>query len=565
MNLFEEIIFLSRLPETKSKIWLEGATHSVDFLKHAFRGDDIILYASGPHFYVHSVLAPNTVLDPPDHDDLAIAYLRLEDSWCIQRSFGGGEGHHIYLEPPLASPGCNSLVDGEKLIFVRNFDGVRDHRSTIEISQKLIHALDIHYMYERNAYCRLNKRGDFENVISFHSDNTHDPWKRVRAVTIRAHDLAKYMALGDMSLVAKFDFTRFLPKEFSDWGEADRQEYRCPDLYYQHQINPGRASYANGQIILRTKLTEVELVAEWQMEDDPSNRRYATFKIIDRKNGKQAETSCSPDHIVNYFTESDLPWEISPAFFRPEVLQKYKADSEKYTLEDRSITCRNAWYLRSYDINKAGQVHAYISDLADLPFEEQLYWQSFNEWPKASISKRAYQNDILGEFSTESDPLSDLKVRIRELDSAPPSWWQPRGSELISELHYPATDSVTEWGNELLALDHLIVEGFLQKPLRAIADANGGSYETGWGSLKLLELVLSVTGRTDEQAKALIAPLRKLSALRNKVKSHANTEGKKKEVADSRKAHGTLRKHFEDLTERIEQSMGQIQVALPEK
>jgi len=67
-------------------------------------------------------------------------------------------------------------------------------------------------------------------------------------------------------------------------------------------------------------------------------------------------------------------------------LHRFKADPEKYSLDDRSITCRNAWYLKSYDINEAGQVHAYIGDLARLPIEEQRYWQSFNEWSNGSIS-----------------------------------------------------------------------------------------------------------------------------------------------------------------------------------
>ncbi|MCR1084564.1 hypothetical protein [Escherichia coli] len=64
----------------------------------------------------------------------------------------------------------------------------------------------------------------------------------------------------------------------------------------------------------------------------------------------------------------------------------------------KSIACRNAWYLKSMILIKARQVHVYIiGDLAHLPYEEQLYWQTFNEWPKGTISKRAFQTDIVGE------------------------------------------------------------------------------------------------------------------------------------------------------------------------
>jgi len=69
------------------------------------------------------------------------------------------------------------------------------------------------------------------------------------------------------------------------------------------------------------------------------------------------EISCNPTCLANYFTKSDLPFEISPAFFRPEVLLRYKSDPDKYELTIRSISCRDAWYLQTYDINDAGQVH----------------------------------------------------------------------------------------------------------------------------------------------------------------------------------------------------------------
>ena len=150
-------------------------------------------------------------------------------------------------------------------------------------------------------------------------------------------------------------------------------------------------------------------------------------------------------------------------------------------------------------------MHTYICYLATLPYEEQLYWQSFNEWPKGNISERAYQTDILGEFSSEDDPLAELKGQVESLDRNPPAWWRPRGEALLEKALYPATDSIEEWGNEILALDQsrawsLVVEGFLVKGLKPIVTASEGTYEKGWGSLKLLEVVLSAAGHTEEQA-----------------------------------------------------------------
>lgn len=555
---------LARLPDDNRALWLKSATESVKFLeKNYCEDDEILLYAYGPHFWVHSVLARNSIIDPPDHNDLAKSRIMPDDSWCIQRSRGGGEGRRVYLEPPLSHPGCKSLVGGEKLVFMRDFEGMEPLEPLIEINQKLVHSLNLRFVDERQAYCRLDKRGDIEDVISIFVEQWSNPEKSIRAASIRRHDLATYMALTEMSLVGKFEFMRFISGEFRSWDEAERNTYAACDMFYECGVVPDLASYAHGHIILRPSLTTDDLVDEWKAEEDVSNKQYTTFKIIDRKNNKLVETSCSPEHIVNCFAKSDLPWEISPAFFSPDVLHKYKSDREKYTVDDRSISCRNAWFLETYDINDAGQVHTYIGYLADLPYEEQLYWKSFNEWPKDGMSKRAFQTDIRGEFPDEDDPIFKLKMQIKGLDRSPPFWWKPRGKEIIDKVLYPATDSVEEWGNATLELDHLVVEGFLVKPLRAVVEANDGEFGKDWGSLKLLEVSLSKTGCTDEQAKKLVAPLRELHHLRNPAKAHGDPKGKAKAVASARKQHHTLRNHFKDLVARVRDSMDQIIATLP--
>lgn len=284
------------------------------------------------------------------------------------------------------------------------------------------------------------------------------------------------MALSKNCLVLRFDFTRVRWGNFAGWGDIKRYRKNYTNLCYHGGVN-GQGSYCNGVMVVRPQVTVANLVQKWKSEENHSNRKYATFKIYDRKNSINVETSCASEHLANYFQESNLPWEISPAFFRPEVLHRFNADPEKYTLEDRSINCRNAWHLKTYDINDAGQVHTYIGYLADLPYEEQLYWQSFNEWPKGSISKRAFQTDIVGDWYLEHEPLDALKYTISLLDASPPAWWKKRGEELANAVRYPATDSVKEWAVEILALDQFLVEGFQTKPLRKLAGGGGRKFE----------------------------------------------------------------------------------------
>ncbi len=546
---------IAQAPALDATKWLIGAEDSVEFLKQNAQSEEIVIYAGGPAVLIHAVLAPAQQVTPADQQDLMSRFVGTDETWTIQKIYGGGEGHRVYLEPPLGVG--KSLASGEKIVYQRSFYGVDKGERAIELSQKLVHALDLHFVAERNAYCRLDSRGDIEDVIRILRADLPQNSEKLVAITILKEDLARYMALAGFALVFFFDFTRFSPG-FGGWGDHERIDRKTTDLFY-HGGGIHNASYVNGRMIVRPKITVQDLVTEWEAESNPNrNREYATFKIFDRKNNCEVETSCAPEYLSNYFQKSELPWEISPAFFHADVLHRFKADPEKYSLDDRSISCRNAWYLNGYDINEAGQVHAYIGDLARLPIEEQRYWQSFNEWPKESISRRAFENDILGEFSSEYDPLSRLKYKIGKLNAAPPDWWQPRSEGHIDAARYPATDSVLEWANEIMAFDQLLVEGFQVKPMRKLLESKGRKADASWASLRVIAELAVVSGKTEAEARALLTPLSRLHALRSILKAHSSVEEKNKEERQARAAHGTLRTHFKDLAAQCDRSFDEI-------
>ncbi|MEM1087843.1 MAG: hypothetical protein AAGH90_08940 [Pseudomonadota bacterium] len=556
---------LANIPSTDRNAWLGASEDGVKFLRsHYDRDTEVILFASGRYTVVHAVLAPIGSVTPPDKTDLRNAWINTDETWTLERSYSGGGAETEYdvrLRPPLAGSSSKSLEGGEKLIFRRRLSGVHKGPTPTEISQKLVHSLGTYFLPERNAYCRLNEKGDIDDVIKIHSRKGETDLHSINAVTIRADDLHEYMALTNTALFVRFDFTRTVPGGFSSWG-SERYTVDENDIFYDGCSMPGHASFSNGYLIVRPNLRREDLVQSFKRECEVDTKKYEIFKFFDPKNGRLVETPIGPEKHVSYFKESPLPWDISPVFFRPEVLQRFKADPEKYTLEDRSIRCRNAWSLKTYDINEAGQVHTYVIYLSDLPYEEQVYWKAFNEWPKSGISKRAYTTDILGEWDQEYDPLRSLKIAIKKLDETQPSWWKPRDQTLHDAVKYPSTDSIAEWGNELLALDHLLTEGFIRRKLRHLASQNGLTVEKEWGSLKLLELMLEVMGTTKQRAEEIIRPLRELSRLRNSTKAHGDPAGRELAVADARTTHGTLRMHFRNLAAQCDNSLNVITAVL---
>jgi len=278
-----------------------------------------------------------------------------------------------------------------------------------------------------------------------------------------------------------------------------------------------------------------------------------------------SELSCDPEQLSNYFTASPHPFEMSPAFFRPEVLSKYKADPEKYTIAHGSISCRGAWYLQRFASNDAGQVHSYLYYLGNLPYKEQLHWQQFNEPPKAGLSSSVIATDFKGEFSQEYDPLPEIKEKLRAINRRRVGWWQLQDDSLPNRVHYPNTDSRNEWASEIMNFDQLLVEGLNEKWLRKKAEELGRNPDSQWRSLKLLEECLCGLGFEEDHAREIMSPWREVHNLRSKAKGHASSDEGQKNESAARKQHGSLSNHFRHLCQSCEESLQIIVSAIEPK
>ena len=555
-RVIRRLLEISVLPETNQGGWLSSAESAVDFLKENAMSERIVLYASLSCTLIHGVLAPLEKLDQPDQTELMHDFIRTDDTWAIEHVSGGGEPDRVYLASPMDGQG-ETLRGGEKLIFSRS--NAWSNESKIELSQKLIHALNLHFVVDRSAYCRLDENGDLLDVITIYEKSSDNWIENVRVVTIRTKDLAEYMRLAGMGLVFFFDFTRVRHGSFGGWSGERHFDYKAHDLFYHGGEMGTHGSYVNGRQIVRPALTLEEIVRAHMEERNPTKREYATFKAVDLKTGERIEVSCSPKCVSNYFQpESSLPLEMSPVFFNGEVLHRYKADPEKYRLDDRTIYCRGTWSLRTYDVNDAGQVHTYLRYLAELPYREQVYWQSFNEWPKSSLSERAITTDFKGEVYTEYDPLHAIKRKVMELDGERPVWWNPRGEALVKAVRYPVTTSASEWANEVLAMDQLVGEALQVKGLRALARKLDRAVQTDWGAFKLLEECLVGSGVSDDEAREAVQAFKTVRELRNVTKGHGATQRRLEKEKEVKTRFGSFRAHFASLASECDKALDLI-------
>lgn len=552
-RLVDALTRLDTMPNdpTDFSNWVQAREH-LDFLKTNACSEELVLYASPEYSFIYSMVVPNKSLSPVNHDDL-LGWSCNPYSSAASFVYGGGRTD-VWLERGPSSTGSKALNEGLQLLFGRSFEGWAGSDQTyFELDQGFSHASGIHWRGEHRSYCRFDGNGDLEHVVSVTGPKRGSDG--VTLVSCRLQPLEEFLAASESSLVRMFDFTLFRRGGFTNWPPGDEVVIHEHDgFFYRRKISPGVAAYSRGvQIIRPTRARK----PQWGRDDSGP---FADFIVHDFRHDRIVKVSTDPRATTNYFEakENDLPFELSPAFFRPEVLLKYKADRDKYTIGDRDIACRAAWYLKAFDVNEAGQIFAYICYLRALPHAEQLHWASFNEAPKAGISARALQTDFKGEFADRQDPLQAILDIAREWHAKKVPWWVLRDPDLLDRISKPVTASRDEWADAFLELSKLVVEGFVLGDLRRRLQAKAVSFDDREQSIALLEKLLGAPA----QAVAAMDALRTVQRIRTKVKGHTGGAEAEEIVRSAIQAHGGLPAHFVYVSEALLQELRTIETAM---
>jgi len=504
---------------------------------------------------ITTALLPAAVVDELDQRDVESWDYSATETWSVDSLSGGGRPPSVRLTRPLQYIRSRNLSRGEPTVFRRTFDGRHVEKSYFEINPSLAHAHGLHWTPERHGWCRFDSAGDVETVITLDRGGAKDP-TNAACVTIRRDVLDLHLAATDTVLVQFFDCI-CLPSDFFGWDGATDEPLSedGATIRYRKRAVGGKASFVRGLQILRAARSS----EDWgeQLTRDPSeDRKFETFLALDIKHDRIAECSTDPRMMASYFdTDSDLPLEMSPVFFNADVLIRYRSDPEKYALSDRSLSCRHAWDLQSYDVNEANQVHTYLVYLSGLPYSEQRIWRGFNEAPKAPISKRAFQTDILGQFDDVDDPLRRLRDLLDTLGDAHQPWFVLRDRSVLAELHYPRSLSKKLWGDVLTNLAKSINESLCQRFFRDEAVKAGRVVEDQWRAIKLAEEAMRGRGIDAAEIEAIVNPLRDLQNLRTKLDAHSAGDEAAAIRSQLLSDHKTPDGHITDLAARLEKAL----------
>lgn len=553
-KIIEEIIEIDNIPDcaAEREEWVTARSH-LDFLERNAKAQEVVIDAVGPRTFVESLVLKETALVLSDVGglvswDLEIASQtaryecsnRRPDAWIERKDKG--------RQPEF-------LEEGIELVFLRSFDGwTGDDSSYIEISQEYAHVNNIHWRSEEEAYCRFDANGDIEHVVSLKLRRDRNS---VSLASFKWFDLENYLAASNSVLVRFFDFTLVDTSSFTGWGDEPEELIHRSEEFFFKQKKTGASAYTRGVQIVRPRRSNADVKA--YMGGDDAEEKHVEFVAFSMRHNKIMKISTDPGKTTNYFVakSNNLPFEVSPAFFNPEVLSKYKNNPDKYTIDERqrSISCRASWSLRSYDVNDAGQISAYICDLRHLPYRAKLHWLAHNEESQDGISERAWKNDFLGEPASLRPRDKVLRI-INHWHENGVLWWELRDKRLLMRANTPVADNEKEWSDSIMELSKLIAEGFKTNVIKKQLESLGRPCERDAGPIVLMDKFLSAKQGGDGE---FLPGLREMQKIRSKVAGHAGGSEGEILTKNARQKHGSFRKHYEYLCAEIAKELPLIE------
>ena len=544
---------LSKCPDDPATFekWIEASDH-LDLLRQNAKEDELIVCGITSQTFVQTAIVNEHKLCSVDQKDL-VEWV----DWCNPAaSYDGGlEQDEFRILRGEHFDESKTLEDAHPLVYIRSFAGVYEgHR--LEPLQEYVHLANAHWVPERHAYCRLNELGDLDPVITITSKSD----KREPLASFKREPLELYLASSNSVMVRLFLFTLFHTKTFMGWSDPTEKIFNeNNEFIYKQRFEAGHASYTKGIQIIRPIRPRQEIFSVLQYGSKKKDDEHVEFTAKDLHSGRVMKISTDPATTTHRGdTKSSLPCELSPAFFRPEVLSRYKLDRDKYKVETQMVRCRNLWGLR-YDVNEAKQVHAYVLDLRNLPYQEKLHWLSCNEKPKAWISPRSFTQDFGGRWSSIIDPLDRVTKVLENWHETKSPWWRLSDRTLLDGVNTPHADNREEWAEAFLGLSKLIVEGFKVKVIRAALKEKDVHFTKEEKSIVLLGKLIGNLDGLDGPGR--LDGLHLVNSIRLNAKAHAS-EREARRLADSAlREHGTYAAHFNHVCEMIVEELNRIEQA----
>lgn len=323
---------------------------------------------------------------------------------------------------------------------------------------RLFHACKINA--KRNGLVVEDESGNLVEIAKIEKNRVQVHWKYLKS----------FLAISQLHLEICVDCVRY---------SSDARIYQLDEKEDKGDVNGFRWRWRNepkqyrsenktfSRLVGKTIISPTSRHDAYDRKYGPDTRRDEVKFIIGvDENGEERTFGCNPNYLANNFgANAENPNFLTPVHFRKQVLDKYYDESEKYTVQQGGVW-RNDCLLLKADIDHRDKVVVYLGDLFELPYEEMMYWRSYNVLPEGGISRSAFKNDF------DCDPtdaeVADICFK-RTYTLFKKKWKEKHGfspfkepsehdSSLLQTLQIPSTNSQHAFDDQVLILTKLLID-----------------------------------------------------------------------------------------------------------
>lgn len=354
----------------------------------------------------------------------------------------------------------------EPLVIYRGFHGVRE--DYVEVTQEFRLYHNLYPNLSTKRFVIFNEDGDESEAVRYGQD----------FVDIRTDLLLQYCSIKQMALASFVQSSRYSKRRLDELGlEEARSDVKGANHKFHGAVLPAESFLAEGFETLGTITGKKYILPAPMPEQGRSHqpKNYQEFVISTDVHGNSIKHTCNPDKLANYFgSNQGAPHYLTPVFFRSEVLSKYHADPQRYSVEDGYIRCGGLWGLR-IDNDHSDFVVVYLGDLGQyLSENERNYWLSFNISPEGrKISETNFRRSFLAQATDPQKPdlvFKHLYGRFNEAFYKATGWkfflpLHQDDEHFFTGLRLMGKDNQAEFDAQLIALTKVLVDSINEEEI----------------------------------------------------------------------------------------------------
>jgi hypothetical protein len=202
-------------------------------------------------------------------------------------------------------------------------------------------------------------------------------------------------------------------------------------------------------------------------------------------------------------------------------------------------------------------VFVYLYKIASLPYEEQLYWKSFNVVPPKinncfGVPEEYVKTDFRGEYreSNSWDRSYEVFEKIKERDDIWTIESDSKVDPIIDENRKTWADKIGNLYNIFLDDNHVKLDTLREKLQSLTASSKGKDTQRGIDKLRSVILFHRIISEKNLPIDKLNV-LKEIRDIRNGCSGHQNQKELTKQTDKAKEKFGSLKKHYEDLIARL--------------